>query len=172
MEDKFYILNEFGNRLSKLDKEKKDRFYVILQGLSHYFCKKYKVTVKVFNEDKANYLFAIAFEQGQSNLLQNIMKALEEFEKPLDDDIRKLFKRVLVVAKKLKQLSIDTDNYDNCRFLITTMCLYYKNYVGNSVDCSEHLYMVFPAIMGSLVGKEKTTIINAFLEEIEELLLK
>lgn len=124
MEDDFGMLNDFGKRLSKLDAQKKNRFYAILQGLTYDFCKKYKVTIDVFNDDTANCLFAVAFERGQTRLLKDVMKALEEFEKPLDDDdVRKLLKRVLT-------------------------------------------------IMGSLIEKKDKIVIDTFLDEIEELLLK
>lgn len=173
MEDNFGMLNDFGKRLGKLDTEKKKRFYAILQGLLYDFCRKYKVTIDVFNDDRANYLFAVAFEQGQTKLLNDVMKALEEFEKSLDDDdIRKLLKRVLITTKRLKQLSVVTDTYDNCRILITTMYAFYKKSVGNSVDINEYLYVLFPIIMGSLIEKKDKIAIDAFFEEIEELLLK
>lgn len=173
MEDDFGMLNDFGKRLSKLDAQKKNRFYAIFQGFAYDFCKKYKVTIDVFNDDRANYLFAVAFERGQTKLLKDVMKALEEFEKPLDDnDVRKLLKRVLTITKKLMELSVVTDTYEKCTFLIRTMYGYYRNPFGNPVSSNEFMHVLFPIIMGSLIKKKDKIAIDTFLDEMEELLLK
>lgn len=167
MEDQSRMLNNFGEKLSRLDNQNKRRFYAIFQGLTFFFCKKYKVKINVSDERSANLLFATAFEAGEMRLLGDIMKTLEEFEKSLD--MTKLLERVLVVTNKLENVHVGSDAHKKCSALLNIMYGYYKNSVGNSVGNFEKLHIVFPIIMGSLMQKKDNMIIM-FLEKIEELL--